>query len=171
MNLLVLYLLLLKATLTSFTGPSSLPVVREDFVENRHVMNDAQLSAAVAIGRSTPGPNGIYVVSVGYFAAGIPGAAAGWMALITPALVILALLRLLGERAKHPTVRAVIDAVIIASVGLVVATIPRLASALQGELLGYLLLIASFLALVLWKANTALVVGLASLVMAMATLV
>lgn len=171
MNLLVLYLLLLKATLTSFTGPSSLPVVREDFVENRRIMNDAQLSAAVAIGRSTPGPNGIYVVSVGYFASGIPGAVAGWMALITPALVILLLLRLLGERAKHPTIRAVIDAVIIASVGLVVATIPRLASALQGELLGYLLLIASFLALVLWKANTALVVGLASLVMAMSILV
>ena len=34
MNLIVLYLLLLKATITSFSGLTSLPVVRNDFVVN-----------------------------------------------------------------------------------------------------------------------------------------
>ena len=46
MNLLVLYLLLAKATLTSFSGMTSLPVVRHDFVEQRPVLTDRQLNAA-----------------------------------------------------------------------------------------------------------------------------
>ena len=74
MNAAVLYLVLLKATLTSFAGLASLPVVRQDLVVQRHVLTDEKLNGAVVITRSTPGPVGLYVVSVGYFTAGIPGA-------------------------------------------------------------------------------------------------
>ena len=91
MNAFVLYLLLLKATATSFAGLASLPVVREDLVVHRHVLTDAQLNDAVVITRSTPGPVGLYVVPVGYFAGGFPGAIAGWLAMITPALLIVPL--------------------------------------------------------------------------------
>ena len=58
------------ATLLSLT---SLPIIRKDFVQTRSVITDRQLNAAVAVGRTTPGPLGLYVVSVGYFAAGWPG--------------------------------------------------------------------------------------------------
>ncbi|MBZ5585679.1 MAG: chromate transporter [Acidobacteriia bacterium] len=76
MSALPIYLLLLKATLTSFSGLTSLPVVRHDFVETRHALTDRQLNAAVAVGRTTPGPYGLYLVSVGYFAGGWSGACA-----------------------------------------------------------------------------------------------
>ena len=80
MNLILLYLLLLKATVTSFSGLTSMPVVRNDLVEKYHVLTDRQLNAAVAAGRSAPGPNGLYIVSVGYFVAGVPGACMGCLA-------------------------------------------------------------------------------------------
>ena len=86
MNIFVLYLLLLKATVTSFSGLGSLPVIRQDLVVTRRALTDSQLNAAVAVGRTTPGPAGLYVVSVGYFAAGVPGAIAGWLAMVTPSL-------------------------------------------------------------------------------------
>jgi chromate transporter len=47
-NILLLYLLLLKATLTSFSGLASLPVVRADLVARYHVLTDRQLNTAVA---------------------------------------------------------------------------------------------------------------------------
>jgi chromate transporter len=72
---------------------ASLPVVRDELIVHRHVLTDEQLNEAVVITRSTPGPVGLYIVSVGYFAAGILGAIAGWLAMITPALLILPLLR------------------------------------------------------------------------------
>ena len=55
MNLLLLYLLLLKASVTSFSGLGSLPMVRNDFVVERHLLTDHQLNMAVVAGRTGPG--------------------------------------------------------------------------------------------------------------------
>ena len=84
MNTLLLYLLLLKATVVSFSGLTSIPLVRNDLVVRRAVITDQQLNSALAIGQTTPGPVGLYIVVVGYFVDGIPGAAAGMLALATP---------------------------------------------------------------------------------------
>src|SRR5262249_4738000 len=54
MNLFLLFLLLLKATMTSFSGLSSLPMIHADLVEHHHVLTDRQLAAAVAAGRAAP---------------------------------------------------------------------------------------------------------------------
>lgn len=105
MNPLVLYLVLLKATLTTFSGLASIPVLRAALVLHRHVLTDQQLNVAVVVTRATPGPAGLYIVSVGYFVAGIPGAIAAWAAMATPALVILPLIHYAGRRAEHPRVQ------------------------------------------------------------------
>jgi chromate transporter len=111
---LVLYWVLLQSTLSSFSGLSSLPVIRHELVTERHWIDDAQLSAAVTIGRATPGPMGIYIVCIGYFVGGYPGAAAALLALATPALAILLLFRLLGQQTEHPRVKNAILFVILA---------------------------------------------------------
>ncbi len=133
MNVGLLYLLLLKATMTSFSGLTSLPVVRADLVVERHVLTDRQLNEAVVAGRAVPGPNGLYLVSVGYFVAGIPGACAGWLALVSPAFVMIPLLRYVGARAEKPAIRSAIQALTLAAAGLIVsATVPLARDALHG---------------------------------------
>lgn len=122
MNVFIVYLLLLKATLTSFSGLAGLPVVRSDFVVDRHAITDAQLNSAVAVGRTVPGPNGLYVVCVGYFAAGIPGAVAGSLALMSPAFLIVFLLLWVGRHVERPIVRRVISSVLLAGAGLLIST-------------------------------------------------
>ena len=122
MNALVIYLLLLKATMTSFAGMGSLPQIRQDFVETRAVISDQELSQAVLVGRATIGPMGAYVVAVGYFAGGWPGAVAGWLAMITPALVAIPLLTLIQRWLHLPRIRAAVDGVVIASAVLLVGS-------------------------------------------------
>jgi chromate transporter len=140
MNIFVLYLLLLKATVTSFSGLGSLPIIRQDLVVTHRALTDSQLNAAVAVGRTTPGPAGLYVVSVGYFAAGVPGAIAGWLALVTPSLSVILAIRYLGRKAEHPRVKSVLQAIVLASAGMLLATaLPLAREALSG---GLLLLIA-----------------------------
>lgn len=121
MNIVLLYLLLLKGTVTAFAGLASLPMIQEALVMQHHVLTDTQLNEAVVITRSTPGPVGLYVVSVGYFVAGVPGAIAGWLAMITPALLIIPLLRFAGRVSEHPRVKSILQAVVIASAGLLLA--------------------------------------------------
>ena len=135
MNVVVLYLLLVKATLTSFSGLASLPMVRNDFVLRYHVLTDRQLNTAVAAGRIGPGPLGIYVVSVGYLVGGFSGACAGWLAMITPAFLIIPMLRFLGSRAEHRRARAVTRAVLCAGAGLMAsAAAPLARDAITGPL-------------------------------------
>jgi chromate transporter len=133
MNVVLLYFLLLKATVTSFSGLTSLPVVRNDFVAQRQVLTDRQLNAAVVAGRSVPGPNGLYIVSVGYFIGGVPGACAGWLALVSPAFLIIPLLRYVGARAERPAIRSSIQSLTLAAAGLIAsATVPLARDALHG---------------------------------------
>lgn len=121
MNLVLLYLLLVKATLTSFSGMTSLAVIRQDLVLNHGVLTDEQLNTAIAAGRLSPGPNGTYIVGLGYFLGGYPGAAVGGLALITPSFLSIAILRLLRSQTEKAQFRRAIDSVLLASAGLTLA--------------------------------------------------
>jgi chromate transporter len=168
MNLAVLYLLLVKATLTSFSGLASLPVVRTDFVVRRHIITDRQLNTAVAASRIGPGPLGIYVVSVGYLVAGAPGACVGWLAMITPAFLIIPMLRFLGTRAEHRRARAVASAVLFAGAGLMLSAAAPMARDVITGPLSLAIVAASFVLIAvtrvdsLWVMLGAAVVGMLS---------
>jgi chromate transporter len=128
MSTLAIYVLLLKATASSFAGMGSLPQIRQDLVVTAHAITDEQLSQAVLIGRSTPGPVGAYVVSVGYFAGGVPGAMAGVLAMMTPAFAAIPLMALMQRWLHVPRVRAAVDAVVMASAVLLVVSVVRMAT-------------------------------------------
>jgi len=135
LNFFVLYLLLLKATLTSFSGLASLPMIRNDFVVERHLLTDRQLNTAVVAGQTGPGPVGLYIVSVGYFVSGVPGAAAAMLAVITPAFLVIPLMRWAGARAGSPRVQSAIRAVLLAGAGLLLsASMPLARDAITGPL-------------------------------------
>jgi chromate transporter len=135
MKVLVLFWILAKSTFTSFAGLASLPEIREELVEQRHWLADEDLNQAVVITRTTPGPVGVYVVSVGYMAGGVPGAVAGWIAMASPSLLVILLVGYFGKRAQHPRVRSMLQCVVLASAALLVlAAIPIGRQALDGPL-------------------------------------
>ena len=164
MNFILLYLLLLKSTLTSFSGLSSLPVIHADFVEHYHVLSPQQLNTAVAAGRSGPGPAGLYVVSIGYLVSGVPGAVAGYLAMITPAFLILPILHFFSRFASHPAVRRAIRAILLSAAGLLLSsTIPLGRDALTG-VLTLAVALTSFALLAFTKVETLwVIVGAAAL--------
>lgn len=159
MNAGLIYLLLLKASVTSFSGLSSLPVVRSDFVVKRKVITDRQLNTAVAVARMTPGPLGLYLVLVGHQAGGVAGAAAGFAAMITPAFAAIGLLRYAGQRAEQPEVRGVVRAVTLAGAGLLLATAIPFARDAIGTVASAAIAAAAFAALAFTKTDTAWVIA------------
>lgn len=166
MNVVLLYLLLVKATLTSFSGLASLPVLRADLVIHYRVLTDHQLNTAVAAGRLSPGPLGNYVVGVGYLVDGFPGACAGWLAMITPAFLVILLIRFIGARAEHPRAKALVRAVILAGAGLLLsAAVPLARDAVTGPLpaaIAFLSFVLTFFTRVdtLWIVFTSAAIGL-----------
>jgi chromate transporter len=143
-KLLLLYVLLLKATVTTFGGTATLPVVREDIVVRHRLLSDRELNLAFTAGRSGPGPNGIYLVSVGYLIAGLPGACVGWLAMITPAFLVIPLVRFVGARADRPRLLGAIRASTAAGAGLLLAAnVPMARDALTSGFLA-MIAVASF---------------------------
>jgi chromate transporter len=122
LTIILVYVLLLKATVTSFAGMGSLPQIQQDFVQTYHLVPADALSEAVLVGRATPGPMGAYVVAVGYLAAGTGGAIAGWLALITPAFAAVPLLVTVQRWLHLARVRAFVDGIIVAGATLLVPT-------------------------------------------------
>jgi chromate transporter len=135
MSPLLVYLLLLKATVTSFAGMGSLPQIQHDFVDSYHAVSADALSEAVLVGRATPGPTGTYVVAVGYLAAGWPGAIAAWLALVTPAFAAVPLLATVQRWLHLPRVRSLVDAVVVAGAALLVPSGVSLAVEAMRQLL------------------------------------
>ena len=85
---LVYFFLFLKASLFSSGGFSNLPSLRQDLLARRWA-TDAQFGQAIAIGQISPGPNGLWVISLGYFTYGIAGAVLALGAVTIPPLLIL----------------------------------------------------------------------------------
>ncbi|HEY9325415.1 MAG TPA: chromate transporter, partial [Candidatus Limnocylindria bacterium] len=88
MDPLTLFAVLLKDSALALGGLGSLPLLRQDLVATGFA-TDSQLVQALAIGRLSTGPNGLWIVSLGYQMAGLLGAAMALIASSIPPLVIL----------------------------------------------------------------------------------
>ena len=155
MSLLLLYLVMLKATMTTFNGPMSLPILRGELVTKRHVLSDRELTAAVTVAQASPGPMGIYVVGVGFFVAGVPGAIAGILAMLTPAIVSIPLARLATKWIERDRVKQAMQAAVLASAGLIATSALPLARASFRDSLHFVIAIVTFVVGVRTRVPTA----------------
>lgn len=88
MDLFTLFLVLFKDSALALGGLGSLPLLRQDLVATG-MATDTQLVQALAIGRLSTGPNGLWIVSLGFQMAGPIGAGMALVATTLPPLVIL----------------------------------------------------------------------------------
>ncbi|HEY7908217.1 MAG TPA: chromate transporter [Thermomicrobiales bacterium] len=87
-NPFLYFLLFLKASLFSTGGLSNLPSLHQDLTA-RHWAADGDFGHSIVIGQMSPGPTGLWVVSLGYLTYGYLGAALSLIAITIPALFVL----------------------------------------------------------------------------------
>jgi len=87
-NPLIYFLLFLKASLFSSGGFSNLPSLHQDLIEqNWATEND--FGQSTVIGQMTPGPNGLWVIALGYLTYSWWGALLALLAISIPPMVVL----------------------------------------------------------------------------------
>src|SRR2546422_2464064 len=72
-NPFIYFLLFLKASLFSTGGFSNLPSLHQDLIANGWA-KEVDFGQSIAIGQISPGPNGLWVISLGYLTYGYLGA-------------------------------------------------------------------------------------------------
>ena len=71
---LALFWIMFRAALLSTSGMGNLPIVHQDLL-TRGWATDRQFAESLAIGQISPGPSGLWVISLGYLMDGWRGAA------------------------------------------------------------------------------------------------
>ncbi|WPC43389.1 chromate transporter [Clostridium sp. JS66] len=112
MSWLIFFWTLLKSVLFSSGGYGPLPSLHSDFI-NYGWTGQKQFTESLAIGQITPGPNGLWVVSLCYLVAGLRGALLACIALLLPPLLILIVQRFYNRIASYPATQGMLDGVVI----------------------------------------------------------
>ncbi len=94
-------------------GPSMLPLVEEDVVQNLRWLTMEEFADAIALGNSLPGPIIIKTAAfVGLKMAGIPGAIMGVLGVMTPSLIAMLVLASFFLKFKDlPKIQSILKAV------------------------------------------------------------
>lgn len=116
-NPIVYFLLFIKASLFSSGGFSNLPSLHQDLIGNGWA-REAQFGQSIAIGQISPGPNGLWVISLGYLSYGYLGALIALIAITLPPLLVLAISAIYHQIEHQRWVPSLMRGISLAVVGL-----------------------------------------------------
>lgn len=137
------------------SGYVLLAFLRNDFVEHRHWLSEAQLLDAIAVGQVTPGPVFSTATFIGYVLGGGPGALLATLGIFLPAFFFVAISSaLLPKIRSSPAWGAFLDGVNVASLALMALVTAQLCRAALVDLPSALLAAVSALLLLRFKLNS-----------------
>jgi chromate transporter len=122
---IALFLIFFRAAALSVGGQGALPLLRQDLA-GAGIVTEHQILEALAIGKVTPGPTGLYIVTLGYFAAGPAGAVIALLAAMVPPVAMIAIATALRRQLLKPWAAGIVRGVALSAGGLLVATAVRL---------------------------------------------
>ncbi len=162
-NPLIYFLLFLKASLFSSGGFSNFPSLHQDLLANGWA-TEADFGQSIAIGQISPGPNGLWVISLGYLTYGYLGALLALIAITIPALLVL-LISAGYRRIEHRTwVQGAMHGISLAVVGLLLAVVWTILRQPGVDWKGLLIAAGAFGLALSRKVNILLILGLAGVV-------
>ena len=132
-----------------------LAFLRADLVTHRGWLTDAQLVDAVAVGQVTPGPVFTTATFIGFILGGIRGAVTCTVGIFLPAFLLVAVSGPLVPRIRKSKPADFLDGVNVASLALMAAVTRELARASLVDALTVLLAVASLIALLRFRVNSA----------------
>jgi chromate transporter len=110
-------LIFLKASLSASGGVGNLPSLHQD-LRSLGWATEADFGQALLIGQIGPGPNGLWVISLGYLTGGYLGALFALLAITLPCLLVLVISALYRQLETQPWVHQMMRGIALAVGGL-----------------------------------------------------
>ncbi len=128
MNLLNFFWMFLKASLLSTGGMGNLPFLHNDLI-GLGLAQESDFVKAIAVGQLSPGPSGLWSISLGYLTYGWVGAALALAALTIPTLLIVGVQAIYSQIEKHRMTQDFSTGLALSIVGLSLAVTASLVNA------------------------------------------
>jgi chromate transporter len=142
-NPLLYFLLFLKASLFSTGGFSNLPSLHQDLISAGWAV-EADFGESIVIGQISPGPNGLWVICLGYFTFGYLGAALALLAAILPALLVLGVAALHARIEHQRWVEGLMRGVSLGVVGILLTVCWTILHQPEGDWTGWIIAAGAF---------------------------
>jgi chromate transporter len=165
-GLMRLFLSFLKIGSVVFgSGYVLLAFLQAEFVERLHWLTDKQLIDAIAVGQFTPGPVFTTATFIGYIVAGWAGAVVATVGIFLPGFVLVAVSGPLIPRLRRSAVAAAaLDGVVAGSLALIAVVAWQLGRASIIDRATLIIFVASLIALLRFRINSAWLVAAAAVV-------
>jgi chromate transporter len=119
---LTYFLIFLKASLFSTGGLSNLPSLHQDLI-TRSWAREEDFGQSIVVGQLSPGPNGLWVVSLGFFTYGVAGAILALIAIVLPAMLVLAVAAGYARIARARRLAGAMRGVALAIIGVLLSVV------------------------------------------------
>jgi len=147
-------LFFLKVGAVMFGGGYVLVAYIEGGLVGTYGLSQQQLMDAVAMGQLTPGPMLTTATFVGYLLAGVPGAVVATVGILLPSFFFVAATNpLIPRLRKSRWVSLFLDAVVAASIGLIIAVAITLAATIMVDWRGWLIALPAGATVLRWKVS------------------
>jgi chromate transporter len=165
-GLVRLFLSFLKIGSVIFgSGYVLLAFLQTEFVERLHWLSEKQLTDAVAVGQFTPGPLSATATFIGFIVAGWPGAVVATVGIFLPGFLLVAISGpFLPRLRKSAVASAALDGVVAGSLALMAVVAMQLGRTSIVDRTTLIVFIASLIALLWLRVNSAWVVAGAAVV-------
>jgi chromate transporter len=161
-NPFIYFLLFLKASLFSTGGFSNLPSLHQDLIANGWA-KEGDFGQSIAIGQISPGPNGLWVISLGYLTYGLTGALLALVAITIPALLVLLVSAGYTHIEHQIWVQGAMRGVSLAVVGILLSVVWTILNQPGVDWKGMLIAASAFGLALSRKVNIVIILGLAGL--------
>jgi chromate transporter len=140
------------SALTFGGGLAILAFVQEHVVNEMHWLTSREFLDGLALGQLTPGPTLMIAAYVGYKVAGLSGAVVSALCIFAPAFFLMLPLLPVLERFEHVLwIKAAMRGITPAVIGCLVVTLAQLLPHAAPDAFGWVVLVMTVLALVLWR--------------------
>lgn len=143
MNWLLYFWLFLKASLLSFGGFGNLPFLVKDLTALGWA-SDVDFVNAIAVGQLSPGPSGLWSISLGYITFGWLGSFLALVALSIPPLFTLVMVAFYHRIEKYAFVKNFSRGLMLGVIGLMLGTTWTLAQTTIIEWRDFIIVLAAF---------------------------
>lgn len=127
MNPLLSLWLLFRASLFSTSGTGNLPMLHSDYLA-RGWATDRQFVESLAIGQLSPGPSGLWVISLGYLTDGLRGSLLATVAITLPPFLIVLFEKVYLRYSHHPAMEGFTRGLSLAGIGIFTLVLVRILS-------------------------------------------
>jgi chromate transporter len=115
-----------------------------DELISQHLADQSVFAESLAVGQISPGPNGLWVVCLGYFMGGWKYGLLAGIAIALPPLLVLLVARIYERHRSHPVVQGVVSGIEVGVIAILLVVMGQFLASSSPSVLSAVCFLAAF---------------------------